>query len=156
MSGGSARPSAVVIGVGNPVRGDDGAGIEVARQVRALAAPGVRVLELDGEPSGLIDAWEGIDRAVVIDAAVSGSAPGTVRRLDAVAEPLPSGLRAASTHDFGVAEAVELGRALERLPGRLVVYGIEGERFDAGTPLTPAVARAVAKVARQVLADVSG
>lgn len=152
----SARPSAVVIGVGNPLRGDDRAGIEVARRVSAAAGPGVTVLELDGEPSGLIDAWEGVDRAVVIDASAPGSKPGTVRRLDAIADPLPSDLRAASTHALGVAEAVELARALDRLPARLVVYGIEGERFDAGAPLTPAVGAAVEAVARQVLDDARG
>ncbi|MGA8805322.1 MAG: hypothetical protein WB866_11580, partial [Solirubrobacterales bacterium] len=44
-----------------------------------------------------------------------------------------------STHALGVADAVELARELDRLPARLAVYGIEGENFEAGEGLTPAV-----------------
>jgi hydrogenase maturation protease len=150
-----SAPGVVVIGVGNPVCGDDGAGIEVARRVRARGDPRLRVLELDGEPSRLIDAWAGAKRAVVVDAAASGSPPGTIRRIDAVAVPLPAGLRTASTHALGVADAVELARALDRLPSRLVVYGIEGERFGAGDPLSPPVDRAVDELAARILAEVS-
>jgi hydrogenase maturation protease len=151
----SAR-GVVVIGVGNPVGGDDGAGIEVARRVRGRADPEFEVLELDGEPGRLIDAWEGAACAIVVDAAASGSPPGTVRRIDAVAAPLPAGLRASSTHALGVAEAVELARALGRLPASLVVYGIEGERFAAGERLSAAVEDAIDDVVDLVLADGAG
>jgi len=46
-----------VIGVGNPWRGDDAAGLAVARLLRGTVSPEVEVLEREGEPTGLVDAW---------------------------------------------------------------------------------------------------
>jgi hydrogenase maturation protease len=145
----------VVIGVGNRLRGDDGAGLEVARLVREQTGPSLRVLESDGEPSGLLEAWEAADLAVVIDTSASGAEAGTVRRFEAAREPLPAGLGASSTHALGLADAVELGRALGRLPPRLTIYTIEGERFEAGTPPGSAVREAIREVAGDVVAEVT-
>ena len=78
----------------------------------------------------------------MVDAVSSGAEPGTIHRLDALTERLPAELSRGSTHAFGLAEAVELARALERLPGRLLVFGIEGKRFDAGAGLSPEVEQA--------------
>ena len=80
---------------------------------------------------------------MVVDAAASGASPGTVHRFDARAAPLPAAHLRSSTHAFGVADAVELARALGRLPGRLDVYAIEGGDFSLGAGLTPPVAAAV-------------
>ena len=142
-----------VVCVGNRWRCDDGAGLHVARRLRAL---GVEALEQEGEPAGLIDAFEGADSLVVVDAVSSGSAPGTVHRLEAGEQPLPSELFGASTHLLGLAEAIELARALGRLPAQVVVYGIEGAVFDAGDRLSPAVAEAVERVAEAVREEVKG
>jgi hydrogenase maturation protease len=62
-------------------------------------------------------------------------------------------MSAASTHTLGVGEAIELARALGRLPGRVVLYGIEAERIAAGAELTPAVSSAVDEVVERVLAE---
>jgi hydrogenase maturation protease len=132
-----------VIGLGNAVRGDDAAGLIAARRLGGL--------EHEGDPLALLDLWEGAELVVVIDAVSSGADPGTLHRFDAVAGPLPARLRSStSTHAVGLGEAIELARALGRLPARLVVYGIEGERFATGTALTPAVTAAVEAVVREV------
>ncbi len=145
----------VVIGVGNDLRGDDAAGLRVAREVRRRLGSAVRVLELDGEPSRLLDAWAEADVAVVIDASSSsGAAAGSVRRFDAGATPLPVGVGATSTHSLGLADAVELGRALGRLPGRLTVYAIEGRSFGPDAAPTAVLEATVASVAEQVIAEV--
>ena len=76
--------------------------------------------------------------------------------LDAVAEPLRANVFRQSSHQFGLADAVETARALGRLPRRLIVVGVEGERFGFGEGLTPAVAAAidrVVEVVRAALAD---
>jgi len=131
----------LVIGVGNPDRGDDGAGAMVAR-----ALEGDRSRELR-DCTDLIDAWEGEDDVVVVDAVRSGGAPGTVLRFDALSDVLPARANS-SSHSFGVAETVELARALGRLPGRLTVYGIEASDFERGGTMTAPVAEAVARVVR--------
>jgi hydrogenase maturation protease len=145
----------VVIGVGNTDRGDDAAGRRVAAALRVSAPPGVVVLESDGDPATIMDAWDGADLAVVVDAMVSDSAPGTVRRFDATETPLPISVHLASTHGMGAAEAIELARSLGRLPERLLVYGIEGAVFHPGMAMSPPVSDAVDVAKGMVLAEVA-
>jgi len=149
-----AQSCIVVIGVGNEYRGDDGAGIAVARRLRERFPTGVTILEKSGEGAALIEAWQGATWVVLVDAVRSGALPGTIYRLDARAEPLPAGFFHYSTHAFSVAEAVELARSLGQLPMQLIVYGIEGERFDFDMELSPAVECAVAAVVEQAAEEV--
>jgi hydrogenase maturation protease len=144
----------VVIGVGNAFRGDDAAGLHVARAVAAAAPPGVEVREHEGEPAGLIEAWDGSETAYVVDAVRSGAPPGTVHRIEVVDEPLPARRPRDSSHALSLGEAVALGRALDRMPRRLALVGIEGSDFEAGEGLSPAVAAAVAEVADGLLGEV--
>ena len=143
--------SRAVIGVGNAWAGDDAAGLLVARAVRARVPPGVEVIEHEGEPTSLLEEWQGAALAVVVDATSGGGRPGEVRVMDATGGPLPAQFTGTSTHAFGLAEAIELGRALGRLPGRLVVVGVEGESFEAGAEPSAAVGAALDAAADEVL-----
>jgi hydrogenase maturation protease len=140
------------VGIGNPMRGDDAAGLLVAARLRELAPPELRVLELEGEPVDLIEAFSGAATVFVADAVSSGEEPGFVHRMDAGAAPLPARLAGPSTHALGLPEAVELARALGRLPERLLVFGIEGARFEAGSRALPQVGRAAGEVAEEIAA----
>ena len=143
--------TATVIGVGNAYRSDDAAGLVIARRLRAR---GVHAVEHEGEPVALLEAFAGRDAVVVVDAVRSGAAPGTVHRIDVSERPLPAELGgASSTHTVGMGEAIELARALDRLPSRVVVFGLEGERFEAGTRLSAAVAAAVEPLVEAILAE---
>jgi len=133
----------IVIGVGNGFRGDDAAGLAVARAL----GDDPRVIVHEGEPIDLLDRWEGAGEVIVVDAARSGAAPGTIHRLDGLAAPVAAG---GSTHAFGLGQTLALARALGRAPARLAVIGIEGERFDAGDELSPAVTTAVAQVVAEL------
>jgi hydrogenase maturation protease len=143
----------LVIGVGNTTRGDDGAGIELARRLRERRLPNVLVRESSGEMATLLESWSGHPRVVLVDAADSGAAPGTVQRFDAHASPLPSSLLRTSSHALGVAHAVEMARRLGRLPPVVVVYAIEGANFSFGAPLSAPVRAAVRQVAARVLRE---
>ena len=143
-----------MIGVGNRWRSDDAAGLEVAARLRGELPTHVAVLEREGEPTSLIDAWSGAEAVWVADAVSSGAAAGTLHRLDAGADALPAELFRTSTHHFGLAEAVELARAVGSLPARLVIYGIEAERLELGDELTPAVAEAVGMAAEAIRREV--
>ena len=144
----------MVIGVGNEWRRDDAAGLLVARLLRDVPLSRVRVVEHEGEPVDLIEEWSGADEAIVVDAVSSGAKPGAIHRLDAVSTRLPAELFRASTHAFGLADAIELARVLERLPRSLLVYGIEGREFSAGSGLTaevePAVGIVVSELCRRL------
>jgi hydrogenase maturation protease len=132
-----------VIGVGNEWRGDDGAGLEVARRLGGR--------QLQGEPIGLVEALDGTDEVAIVDAVFSGAPPGTVHEFEAGANPLPVALfGSSSTHALGLAEAIEIARSLGRLPGRVRVLGIEGARFDYGRGLSPEVQAAVEECTRSI------
>ena len=147
----TASPShTIVIGVGNEYRGDDGAGIAVARLLLLRVPADVRVIEQSGEGTSLLDAWHGATSVILVDAIQSGAEPGTIHCFDASENALPSGVFPCSTHAFGVAEAIEMARALRELPPHLIVYGIEGETFADAQGLSPAVQRAVAEVAKRI------
>jgi hydrogenase maturation protease len=151
-----------VVGIGRLDRGDDAAGRLVVRRLRERFDAGVEMMESEGGMTELLDAWGGAPAVIAVDAVTSGAPPGTLLRFDAGREGLrfPSG---GSTHGLGLAEAVELARTLGRLPHRMIVHGIEGERFEAGAALSPAVeakldelVERVAEETRTLLADASG
>jgi hydrogenase maturation protease len=144
------KSPALVIGVGNETRGDDGAGIVAIRLLRGKLLPGTRIIEASGEGAALMEAWQGAARVVLIDAVESGAEPGTIHRIDAARQKVPVRFFRYSTHAFSVAEAVETARALGSLPPCLVIYGIEGARFTAGAPLSREVESATRAVAARV------
>jgi hydrogenase maturation protease len=144
----------VVIGVGNEYRRDDGAGPAVVARLRGRVPPRVELMLTDGEPTRLIEAWTGTALAVVIDAVrADPPRPGRVHRF-VLGRPIGGPARTASSHGFGLDDAVRLALALDRMPGRLVVHAIEADDLSQGTGLTPLVAAAVGDVARAVLRDI--
>lgn len=116
-----------------------------------LAARGLACLEVSGEGAELMDAWQAAAHAVLVDAASSGAAPGTIHRFDALTATVPTGLFHYSSHQFSVAEAIEMARILKRLPAQMTVFGIEGRNFAYGETLSPEVAAAAETVEAEIL-----
>ena len=143
----------LVIGVGNPDRGDDGLGPLVVRRLAEMELPGVTIIERSGDGLALIEDWGGYDAVVLIDAAAPVGVPGRIHRLDLAGEELPVEFSRASTHAFGVAEAVRLARTLGRLPARAIVYAVEAVNFDAGAGLSAEVAAAVPALLTHLAAE---
>ena len=144
-----------MIGLGNLYRGDDQLGLLAARQVREHGPPDLEVIEHSLDPMDLLDIWSGADTIIVLDTVSSGATPGFVHRLEASCAPLPSSLRSISTHALGLAALVELARTLEKLPRRLVVYGIEGESYEPGSEPTPRCLKSVSEVVSRVLRELT-
>lgn len=143
----------LVVGLGNPDRGDDGFGARVVQDLAGRLPPGVSVRAYQGDVLNLIDAWTGFDALICVDAAAPMQSPGRVHRIDLAEEALPRGMCFASSHAMGLAEAIDLARTLGQAPGDVVVYAIEGVCFDTGRVLAPEVAAAVAPVAERVIAE---
>jgi hydrogenase maturation protease len=142
----------LVLGIGNEFRRDDGAGLEVARRVTAENPDGLIVRETGGDAAAWLDAWEGFNHVVAVDAVSSGAEPGTIFRFEADERPLPRVFASLmSSHGLGLSEAIELARALGRLPAHLTIYGIEGDDFGEGIGLSPGVRRAVEKTAARII-----
>ncbi|MEZ5727107.1 MAG: hydrogenase maturation protease [Burkholderiaceae bacterium] len=130
-------PRPLVIGIGEPMRGDDAFGRRVAQALAAMNDARVDVVECRGAADALLELFEGRDRVVIVDACRSGEMPGTMTRFDATTGPLPAVLDAASTHGFGLAAGIELARSLGRLPRACIVLAVVGEDFGVGRRLSP-------------------
>lgn len=137
--------SRLVIGLGNSFRSDDGVGLEVASRVHNADTRMRPAASLD-----LIELWDGADEVVVIDAMRSGRPPGAVERFEPLVEPMADRSTFASTHGLGLLAAIDMGRALGRLPERLIVYGVEVANVEPGDTLTPAVASAAVRLAEEI------
>ncbi len=146
----------VVVGLGNPVRADDGVGLAVARLVRERLgeAEGVHVTELGAGGLRLAEAVSGYDRAIVVDALAAGGAPGTVRRLGL--DDLTGCRTVACTHDTSLPTALDVWRLLGApVPGEVTIFGIEVQDVDRFTErLTDDVARAVPGAADAVIDEI--
>jgi hydrogenase maturation protease len=136
----------LVIGIGNPDRGDDAAGALVVRQLGAR----VRAIAHRGDASALLDALGAADHVIVVDACASGAAPGTVRRFEVDRAPLPAHAAPIAAHGLELGAALELARTLGRLPPRCTVYAIEGQAFTTGAAPSAAVSAAAAALAAQL------
>jgi hydrogenase maturation protease len=143
----------LLIGVGNEYRSDDGVGLMVVRAIREKQLSSVIVKEESGEGAALMEAWQGFQNVIVVDAVSSGAKPGTVFRIDAHTETVPKKFFHYSTHAFSVSEAIELARAMNILPTKLAVYGIEGNNFTAGTAVSVLVQQAAHKIIDQIVKE---
>jgi hydrogenase maturation protease len=147
-------PKVLVVAIGNPDRADDGVGALVATRLAGRLPSDVALVARSGDILSLIEDWAGVDAVICIDAVARMEMPGRIHRIDAGAGKLPHGVSFASSHAFGLAEAIALADALRSLPGTVIVYAIEGASFDGGAAMTAEVAAAAGEVADRVVAEV--
>ena len=140
----------LVIGVGNRDRGDDAVGPIVCDLIEQLGVPHVDTLVFEGSVLDLPIHWSTGDRVVLVDAAAPADEPGRVEVTNALEHRLTSP-SAVSTHTIDVSAAIELARALDRMPAELTIIGIQGAEFEFGAQLTPAVEQS----ARAVIAELA-
>lgn len=148
----------MVVGMGNPDRGDDGVGALVARSIAGRLPADVSIVVRSGDALSLIEDWAGFDALVCVDAAAPVGTPGRIHRIDLASDELAQeaqDISFASSHAFGVAEAIELARTLGLAPRDMIVYAIEGVCFEGGAPIAPEVLAAAVDVAGRVVAEVS-
>ncbi|HTR25616.1 MAG TPA: hydrogenase maturation protease [Terriglobales bacterium] len=133
-----------IIGCGARNRGDDQAGLIVAERMREL---GFEAEAYTGDPLRLLDSWSADDDVILVDAVQTGAPAGTIHIWDG---DIPrSAESAVSSHGFDISKALELARALHRLPASLRVYGIEGLNFSQTQGLSPEVLGAIDTAIRQ-------
>jgi hydrogenase maturation protease len=152
----ASRARIVIIGIGNEFQGDDGVGPFVVQELRARGLPEDVVSFQCREGLTLMELWRDKEMAILVDAAISGAAPGSVFRFEAQMESPPSESFRLNTHNYGLPEAIEIGKALNSLPPHVIVYGIEGKRFDVGMGLSPDVETAAEGVVQSIVKEVWG
>jgi hydrogenase maturation protease len=134
----------VVVGLGNEFRSDDGCGPAAARQVSELCGKAVDIIQPLADGTGLISAWSAYQTVFLIDSVKSGLPTGQIHRFEPLKERLPEEVFSpTSSHRLSLSQIIRLAETLQKLPGRLILFGIEGANFDYGTEMTPEVAQAV-------------
>ena len=148
-------PSTIlIIGIGNEFRSDGNVGRINARTLEDLDIPNVSIVESSGDGVELRRLWAATESVVVIEAFEGAGEPGAVLRVVANEGALPLAMFHSSSHEFGLAHAIELSRNLRDLPPSLIVYGIRGKNFSGGTNLSPEVERSMTQVLGMILQDV--
>jgi len=165
----------LLLGLGNPLRGDDGVGPRVVQELKRRGLP-ENVTALDGGAGGLglLPVLEGRRRVVVVDAADVGQEPGrfvrftpaqarlaqATDRLDGLEGPShPDGLESLSCfsiHQAGLSEVLALASALGRDLPELVIFGVQPAELGWREGLSPAVEAALPALADAVFNEIKG
>ncbi len=145
MVGETPERDTLILGVGNPLRGDDALGVLVVQQLQARTdlPPHVTVIDGGTEGIGLIPVMETYRRVIVVDAVMMDLPAGSIRRftwndvqLSSVGQPL-------SLHQSDLTATLLLAEALDSLPPELVIYGVQPHNTEWDHPLSQAVERAL-------------
>jgi len=147
-----------VIGLGNPFRGDDAVGNLVSRKLHPHETYAISVVECGLAGLNLLHEIEGVETAIIIDAVSSQSEEGTIHRFT-----IPQDLKqihtltwstsTASTHAFGLGEALALAETLGVFPPHLVIYGIEIGNVEPGAPISPSVIKGIHTVVNRITTE---
>jgi hydrogenase maturation protease len=155
----NAPPKAtLVLGIGNTLLTDDGAGVHTVSYLRRTQGEAADVRYVDGGTLSFVflEEIEGADGLIVVDAAEMDAPPGTIRRFEggAMDRFLRAGRR--SAHEIGLADILELAHLRGRQIPRRALVAIQPERVAWGDTPSPTVARAIPEAAQDVVQLVQG
>ena len=140
-----------IVGIGNPDRQDDGAGWRVIDGIRGQVPPEVYLTKQKGNIEALLDLFSRYSSIILVDACLSEDKAGTWRRIDALHEAIPMEKVRASTHGFGISQAIHLARTLHQLPSKLFLYALSGKEFQMGNSLSSSVEEAIPHIIKDIL-----
>jgi len=148
--------SALVLGVGNVLLGDEGIGIRVVEELENRFSFPEDVMILDGGTAGieLLRYIEGRDLLIVIDAMRADLAPGTVFRVED--EDVPKRFMSRiSPHQIGLSDLLAAGILSDQIPERMILFGVEPERLETGIYLSPVVESSLEKIIKAILEELA-
>ena len=149
----------LILGLGNPLRGDDGVGSAVIANLRNHPDLPPDVDLVDGGTAGLETAvlLQSRQKVIIIDAADMDSPPGTWRRFTlAEAQLLKDEAQMRGTlHNVGLAEALALAEVLQIMPQTLIIFGVQPENVDWEEGLSTAVTNCIPNLCTRILQDAS-
>ncbi len=131
------KPQATLIGLGNLLLRDEGAGVHVIRvlQEKYVVPPGLEIV--DGGTAGLdlLPFIEGIERVLFVDAVNFGEEPGFIGELNN--EEIPAFFAVKSSlHHLGLADVLAAAQLLGTLPQEVCLIGIQPHTLEPGLELS--------------------
>jgi hydrogenase maturation protease len=139
----------LVVGCGNPLAGDDSAGVEIVRRLEDRSDPALRDQFRTVPSAGvaLLETFSAADVVLFIDAVSSGAPPGTLHLIPLLpGEIEPRALGSLSSHGWGLPETLELARSLGRRVPNLMLLGLEVGEVSLGASRSQAVEQAITLV----------
>lgn len=150
----------LILGLGNPILTDDGVGVRVAQELRALLPSDVPVDISEVSIGGLtlMETMIGYDQVILIDAYLSQDGiPGTFKKMSLDDLRLVSPTQhSASPHDASLVTALESGKRMGlHLPELITIYAIHVQNVEEFSEIpTPAVSAAIPLVTQAVLEEI--
>lgn len=142
MTPGSVEAPVLVLGIGNPLLGDDGAGLALLAELAAAPDPLTEYVDGGTQGLALLGHIAGRSALVILDAVAAGAAPGTVHVFRGPEALALAGGRSSTAHESNAGELLGAAALLGQLPEEVVVIGIEPERLETGIGLSDTVQRA--------------
>ena len=149
----------VVLGLGNPIMSDEGIGVVLIERFLGMAEkyPGVEFVDAGTGGFGILHQMQGADRAIFVDCAKMGTAPGTIRRFRCEDVKSVKQLGHFSLHEGDLLQLLEKARQLGQCPSEIVIFGIEPQTIDFGLELTDVLKSRfdeyVVEISQELVAD---
>jgi len=147
-------PATLVIGLGNPLYGDDGVGVRAVQILgEQTLPPGVEVVDGGTQGLGIVNLMEGRQRVILIDAADMGQDPGQFVRFLLDEVRLLGNDQHLSVHAAGLRDALLLAQTLKMLPGEVIIFGVQPANLGWDNTLSPQIEATLPKLIEAVLAE---
>lgn len=141
----------IIVGIGNPYRGDDAAGWAVIDGLKETVGSAIKLEKQQGDIAILIDIFAHHKSVYLVDACQSGGLVGAWQRIDVHQQPIREDNSQTSTHGFSLSQAISLAENLDQLPNKLILYAINGAHYSISDALSPPVARSIDSVIMAIL-----
>ena len=143
----------IIVGIGNPYRGDDAAGWAVIDGLKEEVGSAIKLVKERGDIAELIDIFTRHKSVYLVDACSSSEFTAAWQRIDVNRQPLLEENPQTSTHGFSITQAISLAKNLDQLPNKLILYAINGNNYSISNELSPAVANSVDSVIKAILKE---
>ncbi len=141
----------IIVGIGNPYRGDDAAGWAVIDGLKGTIGSVIKLVKQQGDIAELIDIFAHHKSVYLVDACRSSELVGTWQRIDVNKQPIMEENPQTSTHGFSLSQAIALAKNLDQLPNKLILYAINGNHYSISDVLSPPIAKSVNSVIKAIL-----
>lgn len=151
------RSPTLILGLGNPLRGDDGIGPRVVEELHHRGLPeGVTALEGSGGGLDLLWTLERWERVVIVDAADVEQEPGQIVRFTPDQVRLTEAPESRfSLHRAGLSKVLHLADALDITLPEIVIFGVQPAEIGWGEKLSPAVEAAIPALVDTILKEIA-
>ncbi len=142
----------VVVGLGNVLMTDEGVGCAVTGLLAAgkQEYPNVEFVDLGTGGMSLLHIMSGRKKAIIVDCAIMGTEPGTIKRFTPAQAKSVKQLSHYSLHEADVLKIIEMSRQLGECPERIVIFGIEPQRIEPKQQLSEALSAKLTEYASSI------